>query len=79
MKDTRKSSEKSGTHFGSLLDRPLENIKLFSEGYQGCAFHALIEILTFFPRNKQSHVNIIVQNKSCIQCYAAALCIISRV
>lgn len=35
------------------IDRPFENTKLFSEGYQGCAFHPPIDTLTFFPGNKQ--------------------------
>ena len=40
MEDTRKCREKSGIHFGSLLDRPLENTSYFREVIKVIAFHA---------------------------------------
>ena len=63
--------KKSGTHFGSLLDRPLASKiclsvnyiltahgghKAHSRNFMVIAFHALIETVSLFPREEQSPV-----------------------
>ena len=63
--------KKSGTHFGSLLDRPLASKiclsvnyiltahgghKAHSRNFMVITFHALIETVSLFPREEQSPV-----------------------